>query len=146
MVQPARRCADGGALYCGAVGFEVRHFQCHLQEQVGLAGHFAWTGSGLVPTRGFPRGFSPLTFHKFPNAKIHKSTKEKEGGTVVYDLEFTQKGRKFEADVKLDGTIVNWEKEIAAKDLPETVKKSVEEKYPKSSLKEIMEVTAVKGG
>src|SRR5258708_25876660 len=83
---------------------------------------------------------------KFPNAQIHKSTKEKEAGTVVYDLEFTQKGRKFEADVKLDGTIVNWEKEIAARNLPEAAKRSVEAKFPKSSLKEVMEVTAVKGG
>ena len=82
---------------------------------------------------------------KFPKAVIHKWTKENEGDNVVYDIELKQGGRKFEADIKLDGTIVNWEKEIAARDLPEAVKKSVHEKYPKSSLKEIMEVTAVKG-
>jgi hypothetical protein len=83
---------------------------------------------------------------RFPKAEIHQSTKEKEGRIVVYDLEFTQKGRKFEADITVGGTIVNWEKGIAARDLSEAVKKSVEEKYPKSSLKEIMEVTAVKSG
>ncbi len=83
---------------------------------------------------------------KFPKAEIHKWTKEKEGETVVYDIEFKQKGRKFEADIKEDGTIHNWEKEIAAKDLPKPVKKAVEKKYPKSTLKEIMAITAVKDG
>ena len=83
---------------------------------------------------------------KFPKAKIHKWTREKEGEIVVYDIEFEQVGRKFEADIKEDGTIHNWEKAIEAKDVPEIVMKSVEEKYPKSTLKEIMEITAVSDG
>lgn len=83
---------------------------------------------------------------KFPQAEIHKWTKEKEGEIVVYDIEFEQVGRKFEADIKEDGTIHNWEKAIQAKDVPEIVMKSVEEKYPKSTLREIMEITAVIDG
>ena len=83
---------------------------------------------------------------KFPKAEIHKWTKEKEGDDVVYDIEFKQEGRKFEADIKEDGTIHNWEKEIAAKDLPKAVTKAVEKKYPKATLKEIMEITEVKDG
>lgn len=83
---------------------------------------------------------------KFPEAEIHKWTKEKEGDIVVYDIEFEQVGRKFETDIKEDGTIHNWEKAIQAKDLPEPVKKSVEEKYPKATIREIMEITAVKDG
>lgn len=83
---------------------------------------------------------------KFPKAKIQKWTKEKEGETVVYDVEMTQEGRKFEADVREDGTIHNWEKEIAAKDLPKAVRRAVDKKYPKATLKEIMQITAVKDG
>ena len=83
---------------------------------------------------------------KFPKAEIHKWTKEKEGDIVVYDIEFKQEGRKFEADIKEDGTIYNWEMEIADKDLPEAVNKVVEKKYSKSTFKEIMEIMAVKGG
>jgi hypothetical protein len=83
---------------------------------------------------------------KFPKAEIHKWTKEKEGEIVVYDIEFRQVGRKFEADIKEDGTIHNWEKAIEAKDLPTAVKKAVEQKYPESILKEIMVITAVKDG
>jgi hypothetical protein len=83
---------------------------------------------------------------KFPDAEIHKWTKEKEGDIVVYDIEFKQQDRKFEADIKEDGSIHNWEKEIAATDLPEAVKKAAEDKYPNSTHKEIMEITAVKQG
>jgi hypothetical protein len=83
---------------------------------------------------------------KFPKAQIHKWTKEKEGDVVVYDIEFKQGDQKFEADIKEDGAIHNWEKQIAAKDLPAAVKKAVESKYAKSTLKEIMQITEVKDG
>src|SRR5205823_3644134 len=81
---------------------------------------------------------------KFPKPEITKCTKEKEGGSVVYDIEFKQDGRKCEADIKEDGTMLNFEKEVDLKDLPEAVTKAVEKKYPKSTLKEAMEVTEIK--
>jgi len=83
---------------------------------------------------------------RFPDAEIHKWTKEKEGDIFVYDIEFKQGDRKFEADIKEDGTIHNWEKEIAAEDLPEAAMKAVETKYPESTIQEIMEITAVNDG
>src|SRR5262245_51932134 len=42
---------------------------------------------------------------KFPKAEIDKWTKEKEGDKIVYDIEFKQDGKKFEADIFEDGTI-----------------------------------------
>jgi uncharacterized membrane protein YkoI len=83
---------------------------------------------------------------KFPNFNIEKWTEEKEDKMIVYDIEFTQGGQKFEADVKEDGTIHNWEKAIPAKDLPRAVKKAVNRRYPKTGMTEIMEITAVKEG
>jgi hypothetical protein len=83
---------------------------------------------------------------KFPQAEIHKWTQEKEGEIVIYDFEFTQEGQKFEADIKEDGSIYNWEKAIVAADLPEAVTKAVMEKYPGASMKEVMEITAVTEG
>jgi hypothetical protein len=83
---------------------------------------------------------------KFPKAEIRKWTRENEGGIVIYDIEFEQGVRKFEADILEDGTIHNWEREIAAKDLPEAVRKTLEKKYPQSILMEIMEITEVKEG
>ncbi len=82
---------------------------------------------------------------KFPKAEIHKWTKAKEGDDIVYDIEFTQAGRKYEADIKENGTYINYEKEIAAKDLPKVVRDAIEKRYPKATLKEIMEETEVKG-
>lgn len=81
---------------------------------------------------------------KFPKAEIQKVTKEKEGDKVVYDIEFLQGKQKFEADIFEDGTIQNWEKEIAAKDLPEAVRKAVDAKYPRAAIKVVMEVHEVK--
>jgi hypothetical protein len=93
-----------------------------------------------------PRQVMDTLQAKFPKAEIDKWTREREGAIVVYDFEFKQEGRKFEADIKEDGTIHNWEREIAAKDLPDAVKKAVEMKYPNAVLKEILAITAVKGG
>jgi hypothetical protein len=81
---------------------------------------------------------------KFPKPEITKWTKEKEGDKVVYDIEFTQDGRKAEADIAEDGTIMNYEKEFDAKNLPKAVTEAVEKKYPKSKLKEIMAITEIK--
>lgn len=83
---------------------------------------------------------------RFPEAEIRQWTVEKEGDIVVYDIEFEQAGRKFEADIKEDGSIHNWEKELAAEDLPEAVKTTVATKYPQAALHEIMEITMVTDG
>lgn len=83
---------------------------------------------------------------KFPKAEIQKWTREEEDGMVIYDIEFEQEGRKFEADIKEDGTIHNWEKAIMAADLPDAVKKAVEDKYPESTVKQVMAVTDVQAG
>jgi hypothetical protein len=83
---------------------------------------------------------------KFPQAEIHRWAKEKEGDIIIYDFEFKQAGRNFEADIKVDGSIHNWEKAIEITDLSEAAKKAVETKYPESAMKEIMEITAVTDG
>jgi hypothetical protein len=82
---------------------------------------------------------------KFSKAKIDKCVKEKEGGDVIYDIEFKQENRKCEADIKADGTYLNYEKAIEAKDLPKAVTAAIEKRYPKSTFKEVMEETEVKG-
>jgi hypothetical protein len=81
---------------------------------------------------------------KFPKPEITKWTKETEDGNVIYDIEFKQDGRNCEADIKEDGVILNFEKALAAKDLPAAVTGAVERKYPQATLKEIMEITEVK--
>lgn len=82
---------------------------------------------------------------KFPKAEIRKWTKEREGDDLVYDIEFKEDGRACEADIRGDGTYINYEKAIAATDLPAAVTKAIERKFPKATLKEIMEETEVEG-
>lgn len=98
-----------------------------------------------VPPDKIPKAVMDALLAKFPKAKIDKCTKAKEGNDVVYDIEFKQEGRKCEADIKESGAYINYEKAIEAKDLPKAVTEAIDKKYPKATLKEIMEETEVKG-
>jgi hypothetical protein len=98
-----------------------------------------------VPQDKIPKAVMHALLVKFPKAKIDKCTKAKEGDDIVYDIEFKQEGRNCEADIKANGIYINYEKAIAAKDLPKAVSDAIERRYPKATLKEIMEETEVKG-
>jgi Putative beta-lactamase-inhibitor-like, PepSY-like len=98
-----------------------------------------------VPPDKIPKAVMDALVAKFPKAKIDKCTKAKEGDDVVYDIEFKQEERKCEADIKENGTYVNYEVAIAEKDLPKAVREAIDKKYPKATLKEIMEEKEVKG-
>jgi hypothetical protein len=83
---------------------------------------------------------------KFPQAKIDKWSKEKENGKEVYDIEFKQGDRKFEADIFADGTIHNWEQQVEPGDLPQAVVQAVNRQFPNAVMKEVMAITDVKNG
>ena len=83
---------------------------------------------------------------RFPNAKIDSVEREKEDGNVIYDIELTQDGRKYETDVKEDGTLLEVEKALDAKDWPANVTQAVMAKYPRTTIKEVMEKSLVKDG
>jgi uncharacterized membrane protein YkoI len=93
-----------------------------------------------------PKAVRDALATKFPNATIAKWTKETERGTTIYDIEFTQGARKAEADIAEDGRIQNFEREFDAKDLPKAVTRAVEHLYPKSTMREVMEITEMRGG
>lgn len=81
---------------------------------------------------------------RFPGADITSAEKENEKGNVVYDLELKHEGRRYEMDVKEDGTILEIEKEIKAANVPQAVIHAVKAKYPHNTVKEVMEVNTVK--
>ena len=91
-----------------------------------------------------PREVAASIKARFPGAKLTSIEKEKENGQVVYDIELKHEGRKYEMDIKEDGTIIEIEKEVEAKDVPAAVTKAVADKYPGASIKEVMEVNKVK--
>ncbi len=92
-----------------------------------------------------PKAVMDALLTKFPKAKIDKCVKEKEGDDIIYDIEFKQEGRNCEADIKENGTYLNFEKAIAAKELPKAVSDAIAKRYPKATMNEIMEETEVKG-
>jgi hypothetical protein len=92
-----------------------------------------------------PKSVSDAVNARFPGLKFTSITKETEAdGRVVYDIELTQKDRKFETDVKADGTLLEVEKEVAQKDWPKALQGTVEGKFPKATIKEVLEVNLVK--
>jgi hypothetical protein len=98
-----------------------------------------------VPEDKVPKAVMDTAKARFPGAKFTSITKEKEDGKTVYDFELTHEGKKYEMDISEDGTLFELEKEVALKDLPEAVTKAVEAKFPKCTIKEIMEVNKVEG-
>lgn len=92
-----------------------------------------------------PKAVMGALLARFPKARIDKCTRAKEGSDIVYDIEFKQEGRKCEADIKENGVYINYEKAIGAADLPGAVRDAIKKRYPKATLKEIMEETEVDG-
>jgi len=83
---------------------------------------------------------------RLPGAEVTSAERENENGAVVYDLELKQGGRKFEMDIKEDGTIMEIEKQIMNPDVPAAAMSAVKAKYPNATVKEVMEVNKVSGG
>jgi Putative beta-lactamase-inhibitor-like, PepSY-like len=81
---------------------------------------------------------------RFPGSMVTQATKEMENGEVIYDIEMTVGGKKHEMDCKEDGTIVDIQNEIDAKDLPAAALNAIKAKYPGSTIKEVGEILVVK--
>jgi hypothetical protein len=98
----------------------------------------------LMPSDVPPKVMSAMDT-RFPGAQYTSITREEEKGNTIYDFELTQGGRKYEADVKEDGTIVEIEKAIESRDLPAPVADTLNKKYPNATYKEVMEKDLVSG-
>jgi hypothetical protein len=79
---------------------------------------------------------------KFPGAKITGAAKEKDDqGKDMFELAFTYKDYKYEAELQPDGTFIAIDKQIEFKELPKPVASTLDEKFPKATYKIIEEVT-----
>jgi uncharacterized membrane protein YkoI len=83
---------------------------------------------------------------RFPGAKVESAERETEDGNVIYDVELTADGRKYEADLKEDGTFIEIEKALDAKDHPAALTAAVKAKWPNAKIKEVMEKSLVTDG
>jgi hypothetical protein len=98
-----------------------------------------------VPLDKVPKAVKTTIDARLPGAEVTSIEKELEDGKVVYDVELKHKDRKYEMDIHEDGTLIEIEKEMALKDVPAALAKTVDAKFPKATIKEIMEVNKVKG-
>jgi len=96
-----------------------------------------------IAPKDLPAKITATVNARLPGAEITSAEKETENGSVVFDLEMSQKGLKYEIDIKEDGTLVEIEKEV--KNPSAAVTKAVKAKFPDAQIKIVMEVNAVKG-
>ena len=96
-----------------------------------------------IAPKDLPAKITQTVNTRLPGAQISSAEKETEDGKVVYDLEMSQKGLKYEMDILEDGTLVEIEKEV--KTPSAAVTKAVMQKYPEAKIKIVMEVNKVEG-
>jgi Putative beta-lactamase-inhibitor-like, PepSY-like len=92
-----------------------------------------------------PKSIMDAIKGRFPGADVLAVEKEKEDGKIMFDVELKHEGRKYEMDIKEDGTIIEIEKEVALKDVPAAVTQAIQAKFPSATIKEVMEVNKVEG-
>jgi hypothetical protein len=80
---------------------------------------------------------------RFPDAEVTSVEKYTEDDEVYYDVELKQKDQKYELDLQADGTLLEIDKDIPAKDLPEACAKAIAAKYPKSTVTTAQAVSIV---
>ena len=99
-----------------------------------------------IKSEDLPKSAASALMARFPGMRFINVAKETgPDGQEVYDVELKQRDRKFETDIKPDGTMLEVEKEIMKRDWSKVLHSTVETKYPKSAIEEVMEVNKVKG-
>jgi hypothetical protein len=78
---------------------------------------------------------------KFADAKIVGATKEVEDGKPQYEVSIEKDGQHLVAIYTETGTLTAVEKTITAKELPKPVRRAIKQRYPKSKIKKVEEIT-----
>lgn len=73
----------------------------------------------------------------YPNAKPPEFETETFEGRTVYEIEYKENGKEYEALYSADGIMVQKEEEIDGKSLPEPVAQAVKKAHPKAEIKEV---------
>jgi uncharacterized membrane protein YkoI len=72
----------------------------------------------------------------YPNAKSPEFETETFEGRAVYEVEYKENGKEYEALYSADGILVQTEEEIDVKSLSEPVVQAVNKTYPEANIKE----------
>ncbi len=82
----------------------------------------------------------------FPKAEIVGAAKETEAGKTVYEVTFKDQGRTIDVIIGTSGDIQLVEREIAEKELPSAVSRSLAARYPQAAIKFVERVDSMKDG
>jgi hypothetical protein len=97
-----------------------------------------------IKTEDLPKKVTESLHTRFPELTITSAAKETDaGGKTVFDIELKHKDRKYETDIQEDGVMLEVEKEIASKNWSKDLQHTIEGKYPKAKITEVMEVNKV---
>jgi hypothetical protein len=97
-----------------------------------------------IPLRRVPKAVMASARAKFPGAQIKAASEETEDGKPpVFALKMRHQRHTIGATFKVDGTVVQVQTDVLAKELPKVVLEAVERTYPGASLRG---VEAVKVG
>jgi uncharacterized membrane protein YkoI len=113
---------------------------------VALSGLSVRAAEEKIKPGDLPKSVMSSLNSRFPGLTITSAAHEIENGNEVYDIELKQKERKFETDIQKDGTILEIEKEISTKGWSNALRSTVESKFPKGKITEVLEVNKVTGG
>ncbi len=107
---------------------------------------FAYAGDDeeKIPLDKLPAKVTAAVKAKFPGAQLVSAEKENEKGTTIYEVAIKLKGDTIEVSALQDGTIVEIEKVINAKDLPKGVSDAIAAKYAGAKIKKAEEITTIK--
>lgn len=94
-----------------------------------------------VPLDKLPKPVTAAVKAKFPDAELKSAEKEEADGKTIYEVSLKSKGSDYDVSLTPEGTIIEIEKVIAAKDLPAAVVKGLDQKYPKATIKLAEEIT-----
>ena len=98
-----------------------------------------------VALKDVPKAVMDAVQKKFPGAELVEAEKEVEEGKTTFEVELKDKGRSIDVSLKPNGTILEIETEVAAKDLPKAVTEALMAKYPGATIKEAEEVVTYEG-
>jgi hypothetical protein len=91
---------------------------------------------GEIPLDRVPKAVMNSAKARFPGAEIKEASEETENGKLpVYALEMKHHRRDVGVTFKADGTVVQVETAVPAKELPKVVRRAVEHRYPGASFR-----------
>jgi hypothetical protein len=92
-----------------------------------------------VPLDQLPKPVLEAVRTRYADAKMVAATKESPEGKALYAIALDNKGQKVQVTIRPDGTLIATAKEIAIRDLPADVVRTVRSKYPKEALEKAAE-------